>query len=467
MTKEQAFQNLSLPADADIETIRMRFAARYTQSDAQYDRTLTEGMKALHERHLRELEQAYKVATDNPVIADMGALLSLGKGYVEENGGAIGNDDTLTTDEALAFFALYPHDHPDLAEQRYTQYVAELEEALEQVGLEASKEPYRREIARAQAALHIVINYLLASQMLASQQEEAEVPESETIPALEREDFDEPIYSMPTASKPAKKRYGWIIGAAIALLAIGIWIGKDSGTSGDSDQPDSSAQRQTAPASLAATHPSDHTAEAEIAETPTTVSQNMEDITTAEEAQPSPQEIVEDLLKKHTKGYDVAVTDGQIMLVGEQIYRLPVRNIDNINAQGEFVSVFGSSLYVDHKPKRTSEGLHLSNASQAEKDHLMAAIRQIAPARQPATTVPTSKPEIDKKEVVPVKIVTENVQPTVNEKTTAEPTDNKSAADEKSSPQQDTSEKIKPAAGAPQEKPARGNRESEENENHR
>src|SRR5690606_26903010 len=124
----------------DIETIRMRFAARYTQSDAQYDRTLTDGMKAIHEQHLRELEQAYKVATDNTIIADMGALLSLGKGYVEENGKFIGGDDSIPTDEALAFFALYPHDSPVLAEERYTQYVTELEEAMEQVGLERSEE---------------------------------------------------------------------------------------------------------------------------------------------------------------------------------------------------------------------------------------------------------------------------------------------------------------------------------------
>lgn len=246
MTKEQALKNLSVSADADIETIRIRFAARYTQSDTQYDRTLTEGMKAVHEQHLRELEQAYKVATDNPVIADMGALLSLGKGYVEENGASIGGDDTITADEALAFFALYPHDRPVLAEERYTQYVAELEEAMEQVGLEASKEPYRREMARAEARLQVVINYLLASQVLAAQQEEAGALEIAPADEPEMEAIGEPAYKVPTPQKAASKRYGFIAIAAIALLAIGIWIGRGSGTDGnDDDTSNTSAQHQT------------------------------------------------------------------------------------------------------------------------------------------------------------------------------------------------------------------------------
>lgn len=418
MTKEQAFQNLSLPVDADIETIRMRFAARYTQSDAQHDRTLTDGMKTVHEQHLRELEQAYKVATDNPVIADMGALLSLGKGYVEENGDSIGSDDTLTTDEALAFFALYPHDSPALAEQRYTQYVVELEEAIEQVGLEASKEPYRREIARAEAALHVTVNYLLASQMLVSQQEEAAATEEvESTSEREVDGVDEPVYTASTASKPVNKRIYGILGiAAIALLTIGIWIGKGSGTDGDDNgKPDTNVQRQTE-AVQNSTAPQPNPAHTKIAETPTAVSQQTEEEPAM--PQPSPQEKIKAILQKHLPAYEINVSKANIRLEklgGGQKYVFPYQNIFSINAKGEFT---GIDLLVNSEPKEISEGLRLVSASQKEKDELIQEIRKIKDTRKPAANNTATNPatQATKKEVVSTKTETESSKPAIDEK---------------------------------------------------
>ncbi|MCC2599661.1 hypothetical protein [Sphingobacterium sp. FBM7-1] len=418
MTKEQAFKNLSLPEDADIETIRMRFAARYTQSDVQHDRTLTDGMKTVHEQHLRELEQAYKVATDNPIIADMGALLSLGKGYVEENGDSIGSDDTLTTDEALAFFALYPQDSPALAEQRYTQYVTELEEAIEQVGLEASKEPYRQEIARAETSLHVAINYLLASQMLAEQQEEAvAIEEVDPVGKLEVEDIDEPVYAANTVSKPVNKRiYGILSIVAIALLAIGIWIGRGSGTDGDDNgKPDDNVTThvEVETTQSSATNVARSSAQPEITETPTAVSQQTEEEPAM--PQPSPQEKIKAILQKHLPGYDINVGKANIQLEkldGGQKYVFPYQNIFSINAKGEFT---GIDLFVNSEPKEISEGMRLVSASQKEKDELIQEIRKIKDARKPVANNTATNPAAQavKKEVVSIKTETESSKPAI------------------------------------------------------
>lgn len=161
MTKEEAFKNLSLSADADIETVRSRFASRYTLSDEQYDQALTDGMKHIHEAHLRDLETSYKVITDSDVIKDMGALLSLGKGYISEDRG-IGGEKLIHPEEALAFFAVYPHQSSQLVEERYAAYTAELDEAMDATPLEASKEPYRKEKERAEAYFKIAVNYIVS-----------------------------------------------------------------------------------------------------------------------------------------------------------------------------------------------------------------------------------------------------------------------------------------------------------------
>lgn len=460
MTKEQAFKNLSLPADADIETIRMRFAARYTLSDAQYDRTLTDGMKAIHEQHLRELEQAYKVATDNTIIADMGALLSLGKGYVEENGKSIGGDDSIPTDEALAFFALYPHDSPVLAEERYTQYVTELEEAMEQVGLEASKEPYRQEIARAENNLQVVINYLLASQMLASQQEEAiDVAEQqEYIPEPEREKMDRPTDAVPAASRPFNKRiYGLIVIVAVMLLAIGVWIGKRSGADED-DKPTPEVQAHAeAETTRAALTPNVRSSAAtrEITKAPVPVPQKVDEAESNQQFEPSPTTIVASLLAQYISGYKITVSDGLILLEGNQTYRLPIRNIDHINDEGAFVSVFGSSLYVDNQPKRTSEGLQLTRVSRENRDRLLEAIRRIAPARKAAEKTiasPSTKPTTE---------TVGSVSSTTGEHT-AGSASSKPTTDKNNSTRQDTTEQRKSPDTKPKEKTASSENETEE-----
>jgi len=418
MTKEQALQNLSLPADADMETVRMRFAARYTLSDTQYDRTLTDGMKAVHEQHLRELEQAYKVITDNPVIDDMGALLSLGKGYVEEDGDTIRTDSVIPSDEALAFFALYPHDSPVLAEQRYTQYVSELEAAIEQVGLEASKEPYRKEIAHAEACLSVVINYLLASQMLASQQEEAAARENEATPELEMDAFDEPTYVTPTPPKPSNKRYGVIAAAAIALLAIGIWIGRGSGTEEDgkdkmdTDTPSSIADIP-AQRSVGTSADQGQSAPGKIADIPTADPQRTDDV--AIDATPqSPQQVIESLLKTYAKGYDVQVEKDAIKLTGKSRYIFPYQNILDINERGEFI---GADLLVEGQSRNVSEGLRLSNISKADKDHIMKAIRAIKALRPSLAknTAPTNTERVTDKEVQKPNEHQEKTQPSKKE----------------------------------------------------
>lgn len=454
MTKEQAFKNLSLPADADIETIRMRFAARYTLSDAQYDRTLTDGMKAIHEQHLRELEQAYKVATDNPIIADMGALLSLGKGYVEENGKSIGGDDSIPTDEALAFFALYPHDSPVLAEERYTQYITDLKEAMEQVGLEASKEPYRQEISRGKNNLQVAINYLLASQMLASQQEEViEVAEQqEYISEPEGEKMDRQIDVLPLASRRSNKRtYGLIAVAAVMLLAIGVWIGKRSGADED-DKPNPEMQAHTKVETTRAPTPNKRNSSASpaAAETPNTIPrESMEGLQVARQPDLSPKAVVKSLLKDHAHGYKVTVSDGQILLEGKQTYRLPIRNIDHINDEGAFVSVFGSSLYVDNQPKRTSEGLQLTHVSREDRNRLLEAIRKIAPTRKPTEknmTPPSTK---------------QTTEPAGSVSSTAESTSSKPTTEKNNSTWQDTTEQKKSPDTKPKEKTAPSGNETE------
>src|SRR5690606_14898318 len=141
-----------------------------------------------------------------PVIADMGALLSLGKGYIEEKDNTIGSDNRLSTNEALAFFALYSYDSPLLAEQRYKQYLEELEEAIEKVGLEASKEPFRQEIEKANYALQVAINYLLANHLLEANQENEEQDEPQLIAESSIDtETQELILAEPapeTASKP-------------------------------------------------------------------------------------------------------------------------------------------------------------------------------------------------------------------------------------------------------------------------
>ncbi|MBD1433921.1 hypothetical protein H8B06_13870 [Sphingobacterium sp. DN00404] len=448
MTKEQALQNLSLPADADMETVRMRFAARYTLSDAQYDHTLTDGMKAVHEQHLRELEQAYKVITDNPVIDDMGALLSLGKGYVEEDGDTIRTDSVIPSDEALAFFALYPHDSPVLAEQRYTQYVSELEVAIEQVGLEASKEPYRKEIAHAEACLNVVINYLLASQMLAFQQEEAiEVAEQqESIPEPEWDKMDRPIDAVPAASRPFNKRiYGLIAIVAMMLLAIGVWIGKRSGADKD-DKPNPEMQALTEAETTRAHMPNTQSSAAapEVAKPSVPVAHEVDEARLDQQLDPSPTTIVASLLEQYISGYKVTVSDGLILLEGNQTYRLPIRNIDHINDEGAFVSVFGSSLYVDNQPKRTSEGLQLTRVSREDRDRLLKAIRRIAPARKAAEKTiasPSTKPTTETAD--PVSSTGEH---------TAGPASSKPTTDKNNSTRQDNTEQKKSPDTKPTEK---------------
>lgn len=190
MTKDQALNNLSLSADADVETIRLRFGARYTLSDLQYDRTLTEGMKGIHEQHLRELEDSFKLLTDSSVIADMGALLSLGKGYVEEDNESIGRSETVSPEEALAFFALYPYDTVLLAEKRYQQYCDELHFAMDEANLEASKEPFRKELLQAETYLTVAVNYLLAGQVI-SQIPSYEIDSSGNIETEQTENISE------------------------------------------------------------------------------------------------------------------------------------------------------------------------------------------------------------------------------------------------------------------------------------
>ncbi|SFC13561.1 hypothetical protein SAMN05421747_10521 [Parapedobacter composti] len=211
MTKEQAYKNLSLPEGADLETIRIRFAARYSLSDEAYGRSLAEGMKAVHEQHLYELETAYKVLTDSSVISDMGALLSLSKGYIAEGGDTLG-DGQPSPEEALAFFALYPHDTPLQAEQRYTLYKRELEETIARTGLEASREPFRQEIARADSCLQVAVNYLMANEMFQSLmllEEQAAGAASGDSAAEERQ--------MPE-DKTANTK--WLVFGALALLAL-------------------------------------------------------------------------------------------------------------------------------------------------------------------------------------------------------------------------------------------------------
>ncbi len=230
MTKEQAYKNLSLAEDVDSERIRIRFAARYSLSDEAYDRTLTEGMKAVHEQHLRELETAYKVLMDSPVINDMGALLSLSKGYITEGEDTIG-DEPLSPEEALAFFALYPHDKPLRAEERYLQYKRELEESINQTGLESSKEPFRQEMIRADACLQVAVNYLMANEILQSESflEEAvektkEAGDEGDKLAEKPVDVTEPEVSVTPAVKTAKTK--WLLPlAAITLITLGGVVG--------------------------------------------------------------------------------------------------------------------------------------------------------------------------------------------------------------------------------------------------
>src|SRR5690606_15880742 len=243
MTKQQAYKNLSLAEGADMETIRIRFAARYSLSDQAYDRTLTEGMKAVHEAHLRELETAYKVLTDNPVISDMGALLSLSKGYITEGGDTIGGEQ-LSPDEALAFFALYPHDTPLRAEERYLQYKSELETAISQIGLEASKEPFRQELLRADMCLQVAVNYLIANEVMQS----GAFLEEGVSDANETSNDDEAAGNtraarparaarsgLPAArAEPAFKAKGLLLLGAVVLVALGVagglwWAGRNGG----------------------------------------------------------------------------------------------------------------------------------------------------------------------------------------------------------------------------------------------
>lgn len=410
MTKEQAFKNLSLPADADVETIRLRFAAVYTLSDVQYDRTLTEGMKEVHDKHLRELEQAYKTITDDPVIADMGALLSLGKGYVEEGYDVIGGEDTVSTEEALAFFALYPHDSPELAEQRYEYYIDELDHAIEQVGLEASKEPFRREIEQAKTYLTMVINYLLANQLLASQQGSIAIEEVESSNESRAEDVDEPIYATPVAAKPSRKRKFVIIGiVTILVLSIGYFLstrnraGDDLHTVSTDQRRDSIAWEaalagnsqatyqhyldrypegifaQEAKESLArmsnqGTAQPKQTEDPEIEEMPTVV---VPDLATRR----SSPAIIQEILSKYITDYDINVTRSSITLIRDNLQRyvLPLKNIQSINAQGQFVGT-SENLIVDGLPAKVTTGLHLQSMSSSDRKALISAIRNLAPS---------------------------------------------------------------------------------------
>lgn len=249
MTKEEALKNLSLAPDADMEIIRSRFASRYTMSDEQYDLALTEGMKQTHEAHLRELETSYKVLTDSAVIKDMGALLSMGKGYIQEDEG-IGGEKAIHPEEALAFFAVYPYQTPLLVEERYKSYLFELDAAIEASPLEASKEPYRQEKLRAEENLQVAVNYLISQELKApvapveetetnvlDQVEEAYQRElqKESIESVAPDDF--PLFTEPS-KKDSKKMLVFIavfFVIAVAISSVFMFKGEDKIPAGDEE----------------------------------------------------------------------------------------------------------------------------------------------------------------------------------------------------------------------------------------
>lgn len=411
MDKKQAFKNLSLPANADIETIRIRFASLYTQSDEQYDKTLTAGMKAIHEQHLRELEEAYKVATDNPIISDMGAILSLGKGYIEENGETIGGGDSITTDEALAFFALYSHDSPTLAEERYTQYITELERALDTIGLEAAKEPYRQEINKAKDALHIAINYLLANQMMASIKEIEQIPKEESTADIEE---DKPNISETSISRKVAKRGRYRLYATIAvlLLAVGYYIGKQNETdnkhnsSNESAAPDSLASKTTV-AETSQVNQQQSPTQQQSLETNETVATTEVEIKTpvpsetkTEKTEPVPtsdREVISNALTKYAPDYVIKVTLTSIEATKEnERWFIPLSDIDTIDNQGRFVCKSSrlGFLFQGNQRKKTSEDLKLTGASNKVKEQVIRAIRGLAPPTKEAPpTTSTPKPK--------------------------------------------------------------------------
>lgn len=370
MNREQALKNLSLPADADIEMIRMRFAARYTLSDTQYDRALTDRMKELHEQHIRELEQAYKVLTDNPIISDMGALLSLGKGYIKEGEYMLGEDESVVAEEALAFFALYPHEVSELLEQRYAQYVEGLEYAMQQVGLEASKEPFRQEIRRAKVCLDVAINYRLTNQLVAATEQEPE--EEMGLPTSDLYDKRLNAHTAHRKEEPSKSKLIGIFTVILCLLLIGAWFAKDYRINDDKERVEEPNGKLEPIASL--------NIEPERANQPPDITEkkNVPHTLAAPPTEP-PLTIVKSILKKYTSGYEITVTKGNIQLTGLRQYLLPLKNIDTINEKDQFVSLSGRSLYVDGKPTKTADGVVLSNIPSADKSRLIDAIRTLAP----------------------------------------------------------------------------------------
>lgn len=373
MTREEAIQNLSLPEDADGEMIRRQFAAKYSLSDARYDRTLTEGMKEIHEQHMRELEQAYKVLSGQEVIADMGALLSQGKGFVSATKNIEGNKDgEVDINEALAFFSVYDHSSPLLAEQRHLQYLRELEGAMAETGLESAKEPFRQEIEKSEYYLTIALNYLVSSRFTPHSEKNIppHTPSEKSTEVKYEQDFNLSPET-PTARKAFK--YKWIIGVLSLLLLISIaLLIKEYGHPAEVPEEDMVIAESS---DLVKPEPKDLVVKpvrkVQEAEASAPVEVNEPDAVGTKE--------IEDILKKYTSpDFEISVSKASI-IVNRYKYVFPLRQIREINKKGQLVSVSPEGFVVKETKDSVSGDFIINTADSRIKKQLMDAIRAIAP----------------------------------------------------------------------------------------
>ncbi|GLB50036.1 hypothetical protein [Neptunitalea lumnitzerae] len=390
MTKEEAFRILGVPSEADMETIRAKFSFWYTVCDEQCDLCLTEGMKHLHEVHLKQLEDAYKVLTDSEVISDMGALLSMGKGYIEE-GDVIGREQRILPEEALAFFAAFPFDNEAVIEERFKFYTGELDTKIEATALEASKQPFRKEKERAELYFQVALNYVLAKvkKRILQKQEVAEKQlANKTVDATAIHEEVEPAKSVTESTVETKKDgYGKLILIGLVLI-VGLLIvsyvlfSKEEKIINSNDIEVVTPDREEAPTS-------EPDREQMIASPSGTVNDTPEEVEVeiANEVPKPLSEFYADsiaLLKLINTYKPTDFVLGTLNKSGfyisnkksKVLYLLPFKSIASINENGQFISYKTKYFQIDSKQAFTSQDFVLKGMNSKDKSRLLALIKK-------------------------------------------------------------------------------------------